>query len=514
MEQLSQGATRTRGAQSLRRASSRVTRRDLLLSGAAAALMGGCAGPIGKLVAPAESGTSAVESASVSGRGVKRPLVGLVVNVPSAVFQTMQAELRTAVPQLQVSKNSRFGGPPSKVPPPDAAPSWWIEAALIGFGTALGADPNAVSLGPALSLANFTGSSLLPGALAAVGNLESRLRDQLMPTRPVPLLVRYKASAFRAAGVELPQPGWTIDDFTRACTLLQDAITSGRLKALGVDQVLYPLSRPGGSNLGNQYQTATLRSPLLWEAFILGYGGAIVEGGTAVHWDTGPAFQGIATLMDIFRRFAGGPAPKPNSVTATEQRSAMRLVYVWYLLPPDGATGLAPGFAPFPQLPVHPSAPSDVQGVQLLYENRRQPRLWGSVVPQSAAGEEAAAAQIAVRYLTWLYAGPPQALLASAGVPPITVEALSQAPFWHKYGLGGPGVDVQFPYPWAPQANWVLGNALGALAESYLNDPASLKGQLRVWSANLTSGLAAANANQSSVVIQTNGGVARLTGPL
>lgn len=503
VEDLAQPAPGVQGGQRPSHPTPRVRRRDVLLGGVAAALLGGCAQPVGAVL----------RSAGTTGPGATQPLVGVVLNVPSTVFVAMRAELRTALPQLQVAKDSRFRWPPSKGVVPETAPHWWIEGALLGMGLALGADPNAVGLRAALQAANFSPPSLLPGALAAVGSLHSRLREQLMPTRPVPLLIRYQAAAFRAAGVPLPRPGWTIDEFTSACTLLREAIAKGRLKALGVDQVLYPL-RSQSINLGNQDQMVTLSSPLLWEAFIRGYGGAIVEGGTAVHWDRGPAFQGIATLMHIFRSFGGGPVPKPLGVTALQRRSAMRFVYVWYLLPPTGGAGLAPGFAPFPRLPADPGAPSDVQGVQLLYQNRRRPRPWGSGVPQRAVGEEAAAAQIAVRYLTWLYAGPQQALLASAGVPPITVEALSQAAFWHAYGLGGPGAGVQFPYPWPPQAHWVLNAALGALVGDDLSDATSLQGRLRAWSANLTNGLAAAAANQSSVIIHTNSGVVRLGGPL
>lgn len=247
-----------------------LTRRAWLLGMATAVTgVGGCAA--------ARTGTSS------GGQGVTVGL-SMAFSDPGLVAAVKQA-LPKAVSGIEVFD--------TVLPPTNSALRWWLVSA--DHLAALG---NAVNLGPALQQINFNPGTLLPGTSAYVR--ESTTAVQVMPNYLQPLVVRYNADAFDAAGLTMPSPTWTLEDFETACAALDGAIQAGRLKALGVDLVLYPmLDQPVGFG---SWAQATLGSPLLWEAFVAGYGGAVASG-TQVRWDSGGALEGVTHLLELFRRY-------------------------------------------------------------------------------------------------------------------------------------------------------------------------------------------------------------------
>lgn len=377
----------------------------------------------------------------------------------------------------------------------------------LGDSDRFGPFGHAVDLGPALHEINLDLGALLPGLGETVG--PSTVAVQAMPTSLQPLIVRYNPSAFTAAGLPQPSGAWTIDGFIEVCGAMDAAIRAGKLKSLGVDQVLYPL-RDFTLQYGSWGQ-ATLRLPLLWEAFIVGYGGR-VHSGTKVAWDSGAALNGLSRLFFLFRQYgaalpisgpschAQGAAPPlpwmdPCAPSTMHARSAMEFIVAHQLPTPKADEKSDFAVAPFPRFPVSPIVPCEVGAMELLYV-LTSPQGWPlpDSVPPSATTEAQAAARTSARYFQWRYADAQQALYADYGYAPITVSATGKSGFWKTYGIGAAGRRLYVAYPWPLAALQAFDKTLPTAWAQVLEDPTGVPAALSVLSTALTQGLEKAAA--------------------
>ena len=199
-------------------------------------------------------------------------------------------------------------------------PKW----ALVG-GVAAQVPPFRVaSLTTALKQLNFDASKLIAGALSSfsVGG-----QPYAVPVGVVPTGIACDTKAFQQAGVALPNAGWTLGDFVQTCSALQTPIHAGKVP--GVIAVLPPLV--GSSKLqmaggGSATWYGALIDPSVWGAFVLGYGGTIVNADGQFDLTNSGAVQGLTELVALARSFGAPQQDVPAS---------------------DTAPGVAPG-APFP----------------------------------------------------------------------------------------------------------------------------------------------------------------------
>lgn len=255
-------------------------------------------------------------------------------------------------------------------------PKW----GLVG-GAAQAPPVRAASLTPALKQLNFDASKLVAGALPSfsVGG-----QPYAVPVGVVPTGIACDTTAFGHAGVALPSAGWTLDGFIQTCSALQAAIHAGKVP--GVIAVLPPLV--GSSRLhlagGSATWYGALIDPSIWGAFVLGYGGTIVNADGQFDLTNSSAVQGLKALVALARSFGAPQQDMPASGTAPGVApgvpfpSAMAFQsYNWY-----GTGPKTTHWVPFPALPVRsviPVTPHGVQtyalvsGTRLPYESQPPP---------------------------------------------------------------------------------------------------------------------------------------------
>jgi len=331
---------------------------------------------------------------------------------------------------------------------------------------------------------------MLPELFSAVCTDLSHCVTTLVPESMRPIVVKYNPGAFEAAGFPPPSSTWTIDDFEAACSALQTALDHGKLASAGVAEVLYPF---GGYAYDIETGTSTvtlgtLADPVLWQAFIAGYGGTLVSG-SEVHWDQGQAYDGISRLMDIYARFGAAQPPAGSDVGRTYDAAAIAFVEIPAVPIPLAGGSQIIGIARFPRLPVEPVAPVRAQNLQLAYRD-------GLQLPKRLAPAAERATSTAVEYLKWSVQDSTQALFADYGLIPITAAALAQTPRWEDLGVSGPDARPLLAYPWPEDATTfnLLHSGLPALARRVSDDPESRRSELATFSQQLSSALAKANS--------------------
>ena len=413
--------------------------------------------------------------------------VGLYWSLPlnPGVLGALQASLQRAVPAMRLQSTGQ-------VKPGGNQGDWWIVVSPDVVGTP-------VDLTEALKEINFDPAALVAGSYQSI---TSSGAVNTMPAAMQVMAIDYNPAAFAAASIANPSKGWTLEEFAQTCSQLETAIARGALAELHVARVLYPMF---GGEVALQdgaqarsgpvwwLRTMSLQSPLLWETFIAGYGGAIVESGV-VSWAQGGALAGLQSMIGLFARFGGGPAIAETqaALNAAWTGSAMRVVLLEQFTTPPTASRIL-GLAPFPRLPNRP-----VFGVA--------PAVWfltygpggpsaGAAVSGPAAREIAPAQAIAAQFLQWLYGAQQQQLLVASGIAPVTVAGIAEARYWQAVGVGDRSRVPLFGYPWSPAAQLALRSRLLATASGARAAPTALPAILGALSEELTSALATGSSS-------------------
>jgi len=444
----------------------RTTRRTLL--GAAGALgLGMVAGACSRTGADRRDGGAV-------GSGRAGPVVGLVWNLPLA--QSATAAIGQGV-RSHVSQMRQIADPSG-----DTGLNWWMVIGQDIIGTP-------IDLTSVLKEINFDPYILVPGAQDVF------MRDGVVMAVPAglqPLAIEYNPLALRAADVAVPSTGWTINDFANVCRVLKTAISSGKLKSLGISMVLSPLLDAGLQTLDSAQEstgpewwatTVTLQNPILWEAFVRGYGGTVATA-EGVAWTSGPAVDGITQLMELCHEYGNGSATPASARSA----SALRVIQINEFVVPPAANEPIRGLAAFPRLPSQPVLPANVMPAYAVYSAKGP--LSGVSVPRGNLSELAEIDQTIAQFLDWLYQDAQQALLVHAGMAPVTMAGLRDSGYWSEIGMGDSTRPLQVAYPWPARAASVLHTELPKVAWGAIADPKGIKAALRTLSGELTAAMA------------------------
>jgi ABC-type glycerol-3-phosphate transport system substrate-binding protein len=439
----------------------RCARRDLLRLAARASVAGASLGAMGC----ARLGRAQHPAAPPVVLGIANSFGG----IPPATASALAQGFARANPGFAVAFGPAGGAEP------------WRLAGL----TATGGAPS-IDLTPALRAVNFNAGLLLPGAVApglfARGGALTRLPFEIQP-----IGVAYRPDALAAAGVPPPAPDWTFADFRQACAAVAGAIRSGRLAHSGVTHVL-PLMTDAARGQGGP-QMASLS---LWGAFLLGFGGGLVQGGRPIV-ATPASMQGLTALLDLVRTFANVPGAPPPGLFAPPPSCAFQFSYLRFTHPPrSGGTSAVPAYARFPALPVRAVQPADLGPLGLV---PGPPPPTGMPVNPPPAVLEAAA-----RFFLYLYSATPQSLLGDIGRAPVSADPAVQRAFWSQYGMAVDPADIVFPdWNWGP---YLRHAEIAPVLAAGLADPGSLPAGLAAFAAQLTlgprSGASGAGASQAA----------------
>lgn len=372
----------------------------------------------------------------------------------ASLLVPITASLRQAAPGVDVVDWKSLGN--GSV----SGAGWWIlSAPPYSYG-------GSVDLTAGLKQANVDVTALLAPPSPAGACLVGRCPLQVVPVALDLAMVRVRVDVLTALGIPVPKPTWTLDDFVRLCATVDAALKRGKLAKLGVDRVLFPQAseQPYDFGAGDYLETMTVGSAywgstLLWQAFVAGFGGNIVNGG--VHWDQGAAYDGIVELLSIASRFGAGPSPSDKQAGAAWSGSAMAFVQVNALPPVDHASSTR--LLPFPQMPVRPVAPASLQYQFVLYGRVNPTIRVGAPVPFQGAEaidqqtpprtptEQAqlpALVQDAGEYFAWRVGDQAQRLFASLGLVPVARSAFVSDPNLQAYGLAGAPDQLLLEYLW------------------------------------------------------------------
>ena len=214
---------------------------------------------------------------------------------------------------------------PSPLPPDiNAALTVLPAAAVTGYqGGPL------VPLDAALRSVNFNTTATLPGMLDAF-TVRGAIRG--LPFWLSPLAVRWRRDVFAAARLPTPAAGWTFGDCQQACADIAVLAPPGKVPGL-----VAPLPPMVDMGLHHPPQNP-VGDPLVWMAFVLGFGGNVVTDG-AFGFDAG-AQAGLAALVDLARRFGAEPAKIPHATDAevTAMPEAFALTFERWQAPDRQAT--------------------------------------------------------------------------------------------------------------------------------------------------------------------------------
>lgn len=257
-----------------------------------------------------------------------------------------------------------------------------------------------VPLDAPLHALNFNPEILLPGTL---GLFALRGVQLGLPVQQDVLAVRWRRDVFAALGLQPPAPDWTLADLQTLCARLGALIAAG--KAPQVTSVLAP-----------PMATTRLKDLALWVAFALGFGGSVVSQGRFAL--DAAAMNGVAALVDLFRRFA--PAAPAGPAKAASPAPALALD-TWQA-PSQRQVGAEWAYARLPRLPVRAVIPTGPSGV--------------GVVQPAGSPSVPRALTAAVTALAWLYSDTAQPLLAAAGNVPVLAAPEAQGAFWDRQAPG------------------------------------------------------------------------------
>ena len=319
------------------------------------------------------------------------------------------------------------------------------------------------SLTPALKQLNFDASKLIAGALPS---LSVAGQPYAVPVGVVPTGIACDTTAFQQAGVALPSAGWTLDGFIQTCSALQAAIHAGKVP--GVIAVLPPLV--GSSKLhlagGSATWYGALIDPSVWGAFVLGYGGTIVNGDGQFDLTNSGAAQGLKELVALARAFGAPQQDMPASGTAPGVApgvpfpSAMAFQsYNWY-----GTGPKTTHWVPLPALPVRSVVPVTPHGVQTYALDSGTHLPYDTQPPPNPNNVPLEALEATAVYGQWLnqltrsdpsLPGLPPPVFADPDVQKAYWAAAKTAIDWQHYVI----VSVDWP-PTSPQGSTVHGFAI------------------------------------------------------
>lgn len=268
-------------------------------------------------------------------------------------------------------------------------------------------------LDAALRAANFDPTVLASGSLEP---FVLQGHTIALPFTAIPWAVQWRTDAFTAAGLPSPSPDWAFDDFRDACAALSSLAASGRVK--GLQGALAPLVGDPAPGAREWYPSA-LTYPGLWQAFVWGFGGTIVNDGQYRLTDSS-SMKGFTNIVDLARQYsvsqaaamAGGYALSFNLYRPGQLPAGWQ----WARLPR------------FPEKPVIPTV-SVAQG--LAYR---------STAPGTPPPPEASMLSAAVEYLLWWYTPAATSLLMAESTPPALAGAAEQESYWKSKTGGAPAV--------------------------------------------------------------------------
>lgn len=304
-------------------------------------------------------------------------------------------------------------------------------------------------------MANFDPSVVLPGALEA---FMARGVPYGLPVGVTPMGISCNPRAFTAAGVTLPSPGWTLDDFEATCAALAAAIQAGRVQ--GVIAPLPPLVGHSEWTVGQArylWDGEMLRTGV-WGGFVLGYGGTIVTADGRFDLTNQGAVQGLTRLVEIARAYGAPQRYVPRNIRAgqtLDAAAAMRFQ-------PFQQSGLTATlhWVPFPKPPARAVLPATLTGVAPAmvfscggYLEQLQP----SAVPVEAL-------EATALYARWVYALAAAHPSLPGMPPPVIADDRAQNAYWtlNSAGASGPAVDWG-SYAFV-EAGWPLTGPAGSLA--------------------------------------------------
>ena len=354
--------------------------------------------------------------------------------------------------------------------------------------TAGGERPH-TDLAPALRAVNFNADLLLPGTVApafsAAGGKLTRLPFEIQP-----IGIAYRPDVLDAAGVPPPAPDWTYAEFLHGCATVAAAIRSGQVRHSGVGYVL-PLMTDAARGAGGP-QMADLS---IWGSFLLGFGGALVEGGQAAV-TTPESQQGIRALLDLVREYGNDAGAPPPGVFQFPMQCAFQFQYLRFTHPTartgsagpgnaaaTGATtagaSAGPAYARFPALPVRAVQPADLGSLGLVP---------GPPPPGGAQGTPPPSILEAVgRFFVYFYSSKPQTLLGDVGHAPVSADLAVQKAFWSQYNMAVDPADIVFPdWDWSPylRHNDIYANIEPVLSRG-IADPQTLTASLASFATQL-----------------------------
>lgn len=198
--------------------------------------------------------------------------LGLVWNWDNAELElAVSGALRRAAPQVRIVEPSQSRGGIG------LTGQWWImsQPPYSGGGMAL-------DLSAGLKATNVDITRLLAAPSAAGVCAGDGCPLQLIPVALRPAMVHVRLDVLDAVGASVPGPAWTLEEFIALCAVIAAALDKGVLARLGVEHVLFPLATTDLYGMAGGLEPMVLGAPglttLLWEAFIVGFGGAVASG--------------------------------------------------------------------------------------------------------------------------------------------------------------------------------------------------------------------------------------------
>jgi hypothetical protein len=178
------------------------------------------------------------------------------------------------------------------------------------------------------------------------------------------------------------------------------------------------------------FVAAQLQRPLLWMAFVLGFGGSVNSGGR-FQFDAG-AMAGLDAYVSFARRWAP-LAPLPASASPDQYALTAQ---AWP--PPSIGSGAPWAYARLPLFPLRPVITTRLQGVGLW-------TVRGAVPTEDELNAAADA-------LVWLYSEEAQRLIADSGNVPVVDSAALEDQVWRHV----PAADASVG-DWRNFAPWLDG---------------------------------------------------------
>lgn len=362
-----------------------LTRRSLLIAMASAAISG-CAREVRPTI------TSPVVVVGVSSNDVVSSMSSMGAASPTTTYDFSATKVWLA-PVLAAFNASHNGLRAQYVPPAVDQPTGLVRtspnaSALLGAG-------GGIDLAPQLQAANVASSVLLPGVLQAAAGIAGGQRG--IPIDLSVCMVGYAPSAksLTLLGIDVPQTGWSTDQFTAFCTSVADK---------------------GGGFLAGLGHTALGSLGLEWLGYLEGYGGHFVGADGTLRLTAKSALPGLNAFADLLQVTWERPVV-PGSLPPAEA------YFIMY-------NGTSPGRPLAKNLIRFPRAPNRIVPAQVV------PASVPVSAPQPGAG---------ATFVVWLISRGGQRALTGIGYPSMRTDV--EAPeSWLSKGPAAvnPG-DLRFP---------------------------------------------------------------------